>query len=387
MKLLGKKFFKYVVYKMTDTSSLKKFRINRQYDIFNISDYYENINYINFFKNSSLISDLFPYNESYIEEALKLISSIIIKKKLKFYIFFKTISISREMKISSYNNFYFIDNYELYIIYISDDEKSKVFKRFDGKIKNFYKDLENIIVELENLEVKLYKKMYNYQNLYGYKECVLDSGVTTLLIHECFGHLFEKDTEYFKKNYNNLYNRLSKCNLFLSDYSEGENIVFPIKIDDLGYISKNIKLCEYGKFKNYLSNGNYKIGVNGINQIRMNNFILNAGKYRDFEIINSVEEGLYLTDEVQGMVDCNGNFKVYCDTVYLINNGKLSNFCSNGFIQGNIFYLIDNVEMVGDTIKWRSVECEKNRDVYYVGGAGPMIKIFINYYPIDRNLY
>ena len=158
-----------------------------------------------------------------------------------------------------------------------------------------------------------------------------------------------------------LRNKLNE-NIANSNINLVDNPLMPGKIgsrlfDSEGVEAKPIVLIENGVLKNYMLStysGN-KLGMESTGHSGgISNLILKHGDYSEEELIDSVENGLYLTYmSGQGANILTGDFSRGGQGVW-IRNGKLEEPVSEFTIASNFLEMLKNLTMIGNNIDDRS---------------------------------
>lgn len=220
----------------------------------------------------------------------------------------------------------------------------------------------------------------------GNYDVVLDSDVSGLFIHEAFGHLSESD--------NLLGNAaLAQTMTLGSQFAmEGFNVIDDPTLsghpgsytyDHEGTLAKHTYLIKDGKLSgrlhgiesashmNEVATGHARAKNFGFTPIvRMGNIYIDKGENTLEEMIQSIDNGLYLFGSAGGQTS-GETFTFAVQGAYKIENGKLTTLVRDLALTGHLFTTLKQIEMVGDTVGFSRVGgCGKSGQILIQSGKG-----------------
>lgn len=222
---------------------------------------------------------------------------------------------------------------------------------------------------------------------------VLGSGSPGILLHEAVGHGLESD--FIRKGisvYSNLINKKVASNLCtVVDDSTLLNLRGSLNIDDEGIYGQKTVLIENGILKSFIldkfnaklmnlkSTGNARRESYAFLPIpRMTNTFLLNGSSNFFDLINSIDYGVYIANLSSGQVDItSGKFVFTILEGYLIKKGKISSPIKSATLIGSIIDIMNNVSMVANDFSFDcgSGLCGKDGQNIPVSVGQPSLKI------------
>ncbi len=281
---------------------------------------------------------------------------------------------------------------ELYI-FIENKSESKqciVHDFFDGSFVEMISNQE-IYDRIDYLYIDLEKKINAIPLITNTYQCLIDSSFTGLLVHEVIGHASEADTILYKQQIgmlNFLFENVYYHELNLIDFASergGINLPSPVFMDNQAVKSKNVQIIKDGIFKDKLHtletactlnqsvNGCSKTIYHNQSLVRMRNTILLPGTSTKKNIINSIENGIYLRTPGKGIVKANGNFAIEIVIGYIINCGCIKQAIGSSIAYGNIEELLKSIDMVANDMRITGAFCNKGKETY-VGMGGPSLR-------------
>lgn len=217
---------------------------------------------------------------------------------------------------------------------------------------------------------------------------VFASPSSGVLLHEVFGHLLEADffiSSPFKDYYNN---KIGSEELSIIDNGTlGLHCIS--KYDDEGTKLQETTLISKGvlktplvdkRFSTHLNvplTGNgWKDLANGTVCPRMTTIYALPGDKKLDTLKNSIAEGLMVYSLQGGQVDVStGNFTLYTEESYLINNGLLTHKVNPTIIYGNAVDALGNITGIGNDLKFTKMICGKMGQFMPVGIGGPSLLV------------
>ncbi len=222
---------------------------------------------------------------------------------------------------------------------------------------------------------------------------VLGSGSPGVLLHEAVGHGLEGD--FIRKGisiYSNLINKKVASNLCtVVDDSTILNLRGSLNIDDEGILGQKTILIKNGILKSFIldkfnaklmnlkSTGNARRESYAFLPIpRMTNTFLKNGSSSFFDLISSVDNGIYIANLSSGQVDItSGKFVFTILEGYLIKKGKISYPIKSATLIGSIIDIMNNISMVANdfSFDYGSGICGKDNQSVPVSVGQPSLKI------------
>lgn len=263
-----------------------------------------------------------------------------------------------------------------------------------GASKNRAAELVDLQRLIDENYLHLVKKSEGVYPQAGYKECILDSKIAGILVHEAIGHTTEADLvqsgsiagQYLNKK---IASELISVVDFAHSTAEGTCMV-PVYIDDEGTEAQDTVIIEKGILKSFMHNKEsaQSFGVEPTGHarafeysdeplIRMRNTAILAGESRLKQMISSIEDGYYLIQSSNGQADSTSEFMFGVVLGYEIKNGKIANGLKDITISGVATDVLQSVSMVSDDMEWMVGFCGK-KQLMTVSMGGPAIKCKIN---------
>jgi TldD protein len=208
-------------------------------------------------------------------------------------------------------------------------------------------------------------------------DIVLDSSHMSLLIHESIGHPLELDRVFgVERNFSGASfatpDKLDKLQYGSSIINVIADATAPFGLgtfgyDDDGTPAKQSYLIKDGILVNYLSSretaariGKESTGASradgwgNIPIVRMTNTNLLPGKSSINELINGIEDGIYMeTTSSWSIDDMRENFRFGCELGREIKNGKLGKLLKNPSYGGNTVAFWNSCDGLGNQQSWR----------------------------------
>ena len=219
---------------------------------------------------------------------------------------------------------------------------------------------------------------------------IADSELTGVLIHEALGHAVEGDL--ILQNDSILKDRIGETiasdivNIF-DDASLREGFgYYPYDVE--GVKTKPNQLVKDGKLISLLnsretasklgmkSSGNARSIIADQPIVRMSNTYLQPGDNTFEELIEDIQDGIYLKGSRGGQVDTGkGIFQFNAAEGYLIKNGEISTPLRDVSLSGNILETLKNIDAIGNDFKLSVGFCGKDGQTAPVGDGGPHTRI------------
>lgn len=218
---------------------------------------------------------------------------------------------------------------------------------------------------------------------------IMDPELTGVFIHEALGHASEADLILQNDS-------ILKDKIGAQIGSPLVTIIDDATMDAFGYYpydsegvktSKNI-LVQDGKLISYLSSretasqldinpsGNARSVVGDQPIVRMSNTYLKPGDFKFDELLENMDNGIYLKGSRGGQVDTGkGIFQFNAAESFLIENGEVKTPLRDVSLSGNILEMLLKVEKVGSDFKMGVGFCGKSGQTVPVGDGGPHVKV------------
>ena len=224
----------------------------------------------------------------------------------------------------------------------------------------------------------------------GKFKVITDPELTGVLIHEALGHAVEGDL--ILQNDSILKDKLNTkiasdiVNIF-DDASLKEGFgYYPYDVE--GVKTKPNQLVKDGKLISLLnsretasklnmdSSGNARSIISDQPIVRMSNTFLKPGDNTFEELIEDINEGIYLKGSRGGQVDTGkGIFQFNAVEGYLIENGEVKTPLRDVSLSGNILETLKNIDALGNDFKLSVGFCGKDGQTAPVGDGGPHTRI------------
>lgn len=219
---------------------------------------------------------------------------------------------------------------------------------------------------------------------------IADPELTGVLVHEALGHAVEGDL--ILQNDSILKDKVGEMiasdivNIF-DDASLKEGFgYYPYDVEGvktkLNQLVKDGKLIsllnsrETASQLNMQSSGNARSIISEKPIVRMSNTYLQPGDNTFEELIEDIQDGIYLKGSRGGQVDTGkGIFQFNAAEGYLIENGEIKTPLRDVSLSGNILETLKNIDAVGDDFKLSVGFCGKDGQTAPVGDGGPHTRI------------
>ena len=219
---------------------------------------------------------------------------------------------------------------------------------------------------------------------------ISDPELTGVLIHEALGHAVEGDL--ILQNDSILKDKLGEkiasdiVNIF-DDASRKDGFgYYPYDVE--GVKTKPNQLVKDGKLISLLnsretasklkmaSSGNARSIISDQPIVRMSNTYLQPGDNTFDELIEDIDNGIYLKGSRGGQVDTGkGIFQFNAAEGYLIENGEIKTPLRDVSLSGNILETLKNIDAIGNDFKLSVGFCGKGGQTAPVGDGGPHTRI------------
>lgn len=218
---------------------------------------------------------------------------------------------------------------------------------------------------------------------------IMDSELTGVFIHEALGHASEADLILQNDS-------ILKDKMGVQIGSELVTIIDDASMDAFGYYpydaegvktTENVLVSE-GILTSFLSSretaakldikpsGNARSGVGDQPIVRMSNTYLEHGQLTFEELIEDIDEGIYLKGSRGGQVDTGkGVFQFNAAESFRIVNGEVVDPLRDVSLSGNILEILQKVDGVGSNFHMGVGFCGKAGQTVPVGDGGPHTRV------------
>ncbi|WP_297979261.1 TldD/PmbA family protein [uncultured Methanobrevibacter sp.] len=219
---------------------------------------------------------------------------------------------------------------------------------------------------------------------------VADNNLTGVFIHEAVGHAVEADLVLQDDSI--LHDQMNKkigtdiVNIYDdSSYKDGFGY-YPYDVE--GVKTRKNQIVKDGELISYLSSresagklgipltGNARSSISDQPIVRMSNTYLEPGDLSFEELIEDINDGIYLKGSRGGQVDTGkGIFQFNAAEAYKIENGELKDHYRDVSLSGNILETLKGVDGIGSDFKLSVGFCGKGGQTAPVGDGGPHTRI------------
>lgn len=229
----------------------------------------------------------------------------------------------------------------------------------------------------------------------GYKDIILAPDLAGMLAHEAVGHTVEADMVRAGSVAGfNMEKEVASELITLVDLATqgfGQEMPFPVYVDDEGVKGEDAIIIENGILKNYLHNRESALamGMKPLGNaraydyfdeplIRMRNTFFMPGSSSLDDMITSVDDGYFLAYPANGQADMTGEFMFGAAMGYEIKKGKIARPVREVTLAGFAFDLLKTVDMVSNDLVIRSGGMCGKKQLIGVSMGGPAIKCKAN---------
>ncbi|WP_410509390.1 TldD/PmbA family protein [Methanosarcina hadiensis] len=222
----------------------------------------------------------------------------------------------------------------------------------------------------------------------GEMPVVLDQELAGVFAHEAVGHASEADLVLEGDSI--LENRIGE-----QIASPLINIIDDPTLHEFGYYpfdaegseSRRTEIIRDGIFNSYLHSretaaklggtpGNCRAQGYSMPVVRMSNTFIDNGDSRFEEMLEEVQNGMYLVGSRGGQVNTGeGIFQFNAEKGYLIKNGELTELLRDVSLSGKTLEILNHVTLVGNDLKMTAGRCGKAGQLVPVSDGSPHIAI------------
>ena len=225
----------------------------------------------------------------------------------------------------------------------------------------------------------------------GMHDVILDPDLAGILAHEAVGHTTEADIVLGGSVAGQcLGQRVGSELVSLVDFAntyDGVTCPQPVHVDDEGVTARDTVIIDRGVLQTFMHSRETAAHFGQIATgharaflfsdeplIRMRNTAILPGTSKLAAMIESVDEGYYLTKPANGQADTTGEFMFGVSTGFEIRGGKLGRRLRETTISGVAFEMLKSVSMVSDDFSWESSGYCGKKQPMPVGMGGPALK-------------
>jgi TldD protein len=220
---------------------------------------------------------------------------------------------------------------------------------------------------------------------------VVDPRLGGVFAHEAVGHACEGD--YVMTGYSILHDRLS-TQIGSEHVTICDDPTLPDgwgseRYDAEGSPARKRTLIDHGVLKDYIldreSAAKLNMSVNGGSRIqsfafrpivRMSNTYIAPGDFSFEEIVEDVDEGVYVKGSMGGQVDpAKGTFQFAAEEAYLIQRGRITTPLLNVSLSGLTLETLRNIDAVAKDLKFYIGSCGKEDQMVPAGDGSPHVRI------------
>jgi TldD protein len=220
---------------------------------------------------------------------------------------------------------------------------------------------------------------------------ILNPGMAGVFTHEAFGHFSEadivRDLPSLREKMK-LGTKLGNDALSIVDDATMPNQLGFYKYDDEGVAVRRVELMKNGVLSARLHDRftaaelGEPISGHAIAEdfryapiVRMGNIFIQPGAYTLEQLLNALDEGLYIGDPMGGQTS-GENFTFGANYGYLVKGGKLAGMIRDINIVGNLYKTLNNVSLIGsDFLLKESGGCGKGQTNIRSCFGGPHVLV------------
>jgi TldD protein len=220
---------------------------------------------------------------------------------------------------------------------------------------------------------------------------ILNPGMAGVFTHEAFGHFSEadivRDLPSLREKMK-LGTKLGNDTLSIVDDATMPNQLGFYKYDDEGVAVRRVELMKNGVLSARLHDRftaaelGEPISGHAIAEdfryapiVRMGNIFIQPGAYTLEQLLNALDEGLYIGDPMGGQTS-GENFTFGANYGYLVKGGKLAGMIRDINIVGNLYKTLNNVSLIGsDFLLKESGGCGKGQTNIRSCFGGPHVLV------------
>lgn len=201
-----------------------------------------------------------------------------------------------------------------------------------------------------------------------------------MLLHEAFGHLFEKDNYYFNKEIiNKIFSTHTIKELNISDNPRITNIAGYMKVDDLGFRSNKVDIVKNGLITDEILCGkrveNRRISkYSSLWKYRVSNTIMLPGLIKKEDLLSDLNEYIHITKIDECFCDpISGRIVLPIVESYLCSKGRKKKILEPFSISCYIYDIWKSLNAITNEFEKNSILCGKFGDRIFVGIGSPGI--------------
>ncbi|MHA1380721.1 MAG: TldD/PmbA family protein [Candidatus Helarchaeota archaeon] len=243
---------------------------------------------------------------------------------------------------------------------------------------------QNLGIEASQQAIRLLKAKTTKAGTF---RAILDPKLSSVFIHEAFGHCCEADAilsgESILENKMNEKIGFEKVNILDDPTQKGKYGSY--FYDSEGYPAQKKILVENGILKNFLHDietasrmnlksptGNARSeSYQNVPIVRMSNIFIDKGDYSFEEMLEELKNGIYAIGWLYGYTDtAKGMHQFKASEAFLVENGKLTKLLRDCAISGMTLEVLENIIAVGKNLKFTPGTCGKSGQYVPVSDGG-----------------
>ncbi|MHA1301554.1 MAG: TldD/PmbA family protein [Candidatus Helarchaeota archaeon] len=226
----------------------------------------------------------------------------------------------------------------------------------------------------------------------GTFKAILDPKLSSVFIHEAFGHCCEADAILSGESIleNKIGSKIGSDKLTIIDDPTQPGKYGSYLFDSEGNFAQKKILVKKGILKNYLHSiettsrmnlesptGNGRAeNYQNVPLVRMSNIYIEKGDYKFEEMIESIKNGIYAIGWLYGYTDtAKGMHQFKAAEAYLIKNGKLTTLLRDCAISGMTLEVLKNIIGIGNELEFTPGTCGKSGQYVPVSDGGTHLLI------------
>ncbi len=284
----------------------------------------------------------------------------------------------------------------VYVALVGEDEQGAPIELMEivsgiGSLADIDWSLATLAPKLDALHGHLQAKRHAVPARGGEQVVVLSADLAGMLAHEAMGHPCEADSVLSGAITADLRDQPVASGLItmvdLAHHWNGEELMCPVYVDDEGTPGEDVTMIERGVLRQFMHSretaarmglppsGNARAyGPDDEPLVRMRNTAILPGDKTQEELIAGVDKGYLLLDTSNGQADATTEFMFGVNLAYEINNGKLGAAVRDTTLSGSALKVLQNVDGVGNTMKWSNNGYCGKKQPMVVSVGGPALR-------------
>jgi TldD protein len=284
----------------------------------------------------------------------------------------------------------------VYVVLVGEDERGTPIELTEivsgmGSLADIDWSLATLSPMIDRLHGHLQAKRHAVPARGGEQTVVLAPDLAGMLAHEAMGHPCEADSVLAGAVTADLRHQRVASDLItmvdLAHHWNGEELMCPVYVDDEGTPAQDVTMIDRGVLRQFMHSretaarlglppsGNARAyGPEDEPLVRMRNTAILPGTSTLDELIAGVDDGYLLLDTGNGQADATTEFMFGVTLAYEIHGGKLGAAVRDTTLSGNALKVLQNVDGVGNDMKWScNGYCGKKQPMV-VSVGGPSLR-------------